>query len=328
MARKRYDIDEARYSTDLNSYLERWSTRFDGSIFVLHPSQSIPFRSSKGNVDCIKLQPAMDRARVIKDEHEVALIRKANSVTAEAHSKVLRKIRHLKNEAEVEALFLQTCIAGNAKHQAYDIIAAAGPNASTLHYVANDSPLEGRALMVLDAGCEWHNYASDVTRTIPLRLSSSGSWPTKETQEIHDLVDCIQHHCISRLKPGVQFIHVHVEAQIMVIEGLLKLGILRNGTVGEILSSGTGGAFFPHGLGHHMGLEVHDVSGVPSAPTSEGTFIDLGFLSGSGLYHGLEHGVVPFESAVVPEFAFLPVSTAPEAQGLRPGMVITVEPGM
>jgi Xaa-Pro dipeptidase len=89
-------------------------------------------------------------------------------------------------------------IALQAKHQAYGIIAASGENASTLHFGANNEPLEGRQLVVLDAGCEWQEYASDVTRTFPI----SGTWTT-EAKGIYDIVAKMQEECIAMVKPGV-----------------------------------------------------------------------------------------------------------------------------
>jgi Xaa-Pro aminopeptidase len=160
-----------------------------------------------------------------------------------------------KNEAQVEAIFLDACVAEDAKHQAYEVIAASGENASTLHYIKNDEPLEGRQFMCLDAGCEWECYASDVTRTFPI----SGAWPSKEAKEIYDLVQNMQTTCISRLAPGARFLDLHVLAHQIAIQGLMSLGILHNGDPEEIYRAGTSRAFFPHGLGHHLGLEVHDV---------------------------------------------------------------------
>lgn len=200
----------------------------------------------------------MDRARVRKDPHEIELIRKANAVTAAAHRDVLRKVSKFRNETEIQATFLDACVARDAKHQAYGIIAASGASNSILHYVDNDQTLVGKQLVLLDAGCEWDCYASDVTRTFPI----SGSWPSTEAKAIYDLVDLIQSNCIERLKPGVRYLDLHYHAQMMAIRGLLQLGIFHKGTAEEIFEARTVMAFFPHGLGHHLGLEVHDVSNV------------------------------------------------------------------
>ncbi len=120
--------------------------------------------------DSSSLQPAMDAARAIKSPFEIKMTRKASEITAEAHTNVLRSIKDLKNEAEIEAIFVATCIANQAKQQAYSVIAGSGENASTLHYIANNEPLKGRQLVCLDAGCEWQCYSSGELLQFPSRL--------------------------------------------------------------------------------------------------------------------------------------------------------------
>ena len=269
-------------------------------IFVLHETQQ-PVHIDASRVDNSNLLPAMNSARVIKDSHEVKLIQRANSVSAHAHRAVLNNIHRFKNEAQIEATFIDACMSEGAKHQAYSVIAASGENNSTLHYVKNDQPLEGRQLVCLDAGCEWDCHASDVTRTFPI----SGHWPSPEAKYIYDLVQLMQTSCIERLKPGVHFRSLHILAHRIAIEGLLNLGILRGGTPEEIYQSGASQAFFPHGLGHHLGLEVHDVSSEPILATQ------------------IEQQAYPMQHRVLS----MPSCTA-ESPVLEEGMVITVEPGI
>jgi len=249
-------VDDVRYTSTLGRDIDQWvKSHEDGMVYVLHDSQQ-PNHIDPRHVDSSKLQVAMDAARVIKDSYEVGLIQRANSISAYAHHAVLDGIHRFRNEAQIEATFLDACISRGAKHQAYSVIAASGENNSTLHYVKNDEPLEGRQLVCLDAGCEWNCYASDVTRTFPI----SGIWPSQEAKDIYELVQSMQTSCIKRLKPGVRFLDLYFLAHRIAIEGLLRLGILQGGTPKEMYQSGASRAFFPHGLGHHLGLEVHDVS--------------------------------------------------------------------
>lgn len=303
----KYDVDDVLFSSEVQDAVHSWMQQHQGDVYILHPGQAMsPGDDKSPRVNYTKLHKAADECRVIKDSHEIGLIKKANEITARAHREVLRKIRGFKNEAQVEARFLDVCISKDAKHQAYEIIAASGENASTLHYVKNDEPLLDRQLMCLDAGCEWQNYASDVTRTFPL----SGSWPSKEAKDIHDLVQHVQNVCIEQLRPGTRFLEVHMLAHKKIVDGLLKLGILHDGTAEEILKAGTSLAFFPHGLGHHMGLEVHDVSGVPvHTALTNPAYIDQ--------YHS---------SLIESESFEAPVNL--RSGRLREGMVVTVEPGM
>lgn len=141
---------------------------------------------------------------------------------------------------------------------AYPTIAGSGKNAGILHYIANNEPLQGRQLVCLDAGSEYQNYSSDVTRTFPI----SGFLGT-EAAAIYDIVQSMQESCIALLKPGVQMIDLHRLAHRIAIAGLLQLKIFHQGSAEEIEAAGTSRAFFPHGLGHHLGLEVHDVLGIP-----------------------------------------------------------------
>lgn len=174
----------------------------EGQIYLLHPAQKDDILSfeDKRRFDTVKLLRAMDDARSIKSSYEIGQIKKANAVSASAHKAVLCSLRHLDNEADIEAIFAATCISQQAKKQAYEIIAGAGVNASTLHYGANDAPLAGKQLVCLDAGCEWQCYSSDITRTFPI----SGTW-SPEAKAIHDLVTKMQDECIEMVKPGADY---------------------------------------------------------------------------------------------------------------------------
>lgn len=106
---------------------------------------------------------------MVKDEYEVALIRKANSISAIAHKAVLEKARSATNERELYAVFLQECVSRGGPEMAYHPIMASGRAAATLHYVDNNAPLEGKMNLLIDAGCEYENYASDIVRLAALQ---------------------------------------------------------------------------------------------------------------------------------------------------------------
>lgn len=254
----KYDVDEVHYVDELPDFIHNWSKCHKSNrrhLYVLHTAQTPQIPQLDAVIDSTSLQPAMNLARMIKDDHEIKLIRKANDISSEAHREVLANILKFRNEAQVQGLFMDVCISQQAKEQAYDPIAASGPNAGTLHYDANNEDFDDRQLMCLDAGCEYELYASDITRTFPL----SPSWPSSEAENTYKLVQRMQETCIERLAPGVRYLDLHILAHQIAIDGLLQLGILHNGTKEEIYKAGTSKAFFPHGLGHHVGLEVHDV---------------------------------------------------------------------
>jgi len=205
-------------------------------------------------VDSTSLRPAMDRARVRKTPYEVAQIRRANAVSGDAHRAVLERLARMASERDVEAVFLATSIRAGARSQAYAPIAGSGENASMLHYSANADPLADRTLLVLDAGAEWACYASDVTRTLP--LAPAGFPPA--AQRVYDAVARMQAAALALVRPGRRFLALQAAATVVAADALRTLGLLR-GPLPDILRTGVVAAFFPHGLGHHVGLEVHDV---------------------------------------------------------------------
>lgn len=258
------DVDSVQDINHLPIYLKHqvfWDGP-DSRVYCLDVS-SLPPPGLKYDIEL--LRPAMDAARVIKTEYEIAQIRKANEISSAAHAAVAREFKNMKNEREVEALFLMECVRRGAKNQAYPVIAGAGINAATLHYEENSAPLDGNQLLVLDAGCEWGCYASDVTRTLPI----GGTFQSKEAREIYQIVHKMQSQCIMRAIPGKVYYELHVLANRIVALELSRLGILKSPTsangesmdIETLLLTGVTAAFFPHGLGHHVGLETHDVTG-------------------------------------------------------------------
>lgn len=258
---EKYNVDHVDVTVSINKYITEWLRQTQKpKIYVLHENQTpltgsgrpqgLEILKTKKILNWTLLLPAMDAARVIKSDFEVKLIRHANEITSWAHRRVLAQLSRMTNETHIEAVFTGSCSYKGAKKQAYGVIAGSGENASTLHYVTNDQPLEGRQLVCLDAGCEWECYASDVTRTFPI----SGTF-TKEAKEIYDIVQEMQEECIKRIKPGVVYRDLHILAMRIAVRGLMKLGILRNGTFEEVLPTGV--AFFPHGVGN------------PFSPTNE-----------------------------------------------------------
>lgn len=325
---RRYDVDEVRYTTQLSKFLRSHAgSSASPLMYVLHPDQAPDLGSGGGararphvRIDHERLKPAMDCSRLVKTPYEIAMIRRANDVSSAAHRAVAERILKLRNERQIEAIIQSVCIANGTREQAYPVIAGSGANGSTLHYGSNDAPLAGKQTVVLDAGCEWNCYASDITRTLPL----SGSW-TPRAAAIHAIVQRMQEECIAGVRPGKIFYELHLHAASVAIDGLLKLGILK-GSRDDIARAGTIAAFFPHGLGHHVGLDVHDMAGsIPLAVMATG--------AGAGIQ--LEDGKrVMVTPAMLNEMERMRgqvngwASAAGDRPELEPGMIVTVEPGM
>lgn len=339
-----YDVDDVRYTSDLSRFLAA-QLGPSATLFVLRRSQApqylfanggsssndrpsaanvgsgdddFPPDRKPGAIDMVNLKPAMDRARVIKDAYEVSLIRRANDISSAAHRQICRQLLQLRNEQEIEAMFLASCTARGAHSQAYHIIAGAGVNASTLHYDANDQPLAGKQLVVVDAGCEYRLYASDVTRTLPL----SGTF-SPEAGAVYAIVERMQEQCIAAVGPGRRFRELHLHAARVAARGLLALGVLR-GDRAEVEESGIAGAFFPHGLGHHVGLEVHDVNGDQRLMSS----IGAARLEGSKREMVTPADLVEMRRLERETKAAADGSAPVKYQLLEPGMIVTVEPGI
>jgi Xaa-Pro dipeptidase len=214
-----------------------------------------PKTSAVPAIDTTSLLPAIDAARIVKTPYEIAMIRRACAVSSRAHRAVAAQFRQMYTEGNVEATFAATCTNLGARTQAYPIIAGSGPNAARLHYEDNAAPLLDKTFVVLDAGCEWKCYASDVTRTLPI----GGKWRSAEAKAIHDLVAEMQDAVLDMMRPGAHWLDFVDKVHDIGLLGLHKLGLLK-GDLFEIMTKGRAvmSAFLPHGLGHPVGLEVHD----------------------------------------------------------------------
>lgn len=258
-AKARWDVDAVAYVADVGAVLGGLAEKPRSVVYAMAGQVADPtVLGSFGEVDTALLREAVEEERVVKDVYELALLARANAVSSDAHRAVLERARASANERELEAVFLGHCVAHGAREQSYSSIVASGRAAATLHYVRNDQPLAGKLNLLLDAGAEWDCYAADITRTFPL-----GGRFSPESRAVYDVVLRMQLECIALLREGVCWDDVHLHAHVVAIDGLLALGILR-GDSGDILRARTSVAFFPHGLGHYLGMDTHDVGGHPN----------------------------------------------------------------
>jgi Xaa-Pro dipeptidase len=274
-AAKLYDVDRVLYTTDVNATLASIASAQGGKTvaFAIEKqiSEGVEFKGF-AEAKLAILKDVIGDARVVKDAYEVALLRKANDISAKAHIAAIKASKTATNERDMEAAFLSTCVANNCREQSYHPIFAGGENGATLHYVKNDESLTDAATqkrkgnLLIDAGCEYQTYCADITRVIPL----AGRFPT-ETRQIYEIVLEMQTECIAMLKEGVRWDDVHALAHRVAIKGLLKLGILR-GTEDELFEKRVSVAFFPHGLGHYLGMDTHDTGGYPNYDDSDKMF--------------------------------------------------------
>jgi len=191
--------------------------------------------------------------RLRKTDEELASMRRAGEITGEAHARVMAAARPGMAEFELEAVLLDTFRRRGAERSAYSAIVGSGPNACILHYRAGNRRLEDGELCLIDAGCEYEYYASDVTRTFPV----SGKF-SREQQAIYELVLEAQLASIAATRPGATLEDVHAVSVDVVTRGLVKLGLLA-GDVPRLVADEAYKPFFMHRTGHWLGMDVHDV---------------------------------------------------------------------
>lgn len=194
----------------------------------------------------------LDAMRVIKDEHELALMRRAAEISAAAHRRAMRAARPGRFEYEIEAELLHEFRRHGAQAPAYTPIVAGGANACILHYVANDASLTEGSLLLIDAGCELDGYAADITRTFPV----DGRF-TAAQRDCYEIVLAAQAAAMACVRPGRHWNEPHDAALAVLVRGMLDLGLL-SGSVEGAIESGAYKRFYMHKTGHWLGLDVHD----------------------------------------------------------------------
>ena len=248
----------------------------------------------------------LDEMRLIKDAHEIAILRRAGRISAGAHVRamqtsaaMLRKpVKGGLREYRLEAELLHEFRRHGSQFPAYTSIVAAGANACILHYRADTAELKTGDLCLIDAGCELDGYASDITRTFP----ANGTF-TPAQRTLYDIVLAAQEAAIKVTKPGKRFTDPHDAATRVLVQGMLDTGLLdkkKHGHVDDVLLSGAYRQFYMHRTGHWMGMDVHDC-GDYTEPRSKATLQT----------DALGQQVMRKPSRI-----------------LRAGMVLTIEPGI
>ncbi|KAL0225670.1 hypothetical protein P9112_012994 [Eukaryota sp. TZLM1-RC] len=251
---KEYGADEVLDVEDLNSVLPQFSHEKMYVFPHLFPMDVL----SDYEIDTELLQETIEEMRVIKKPLEIEEIRKACGFTNKAFRTVMALIRPGMKEFHVQALFEGAIMMEGSRNPSFMPICAAGKNSSTLHYVDNDKTIGEGDIILLDAGAETPSlYAADVTRVFP----ASGEFNDYQ-KDIVNLVNRMNNAAFELCKPGVPFELLHRAAQRACAEGMIELG-MATGTVEELLDNHVTSYFFVHGLGHGLGLDVHEPRGYP-----------------------------------------------------------------
>lgn len=201
-------------------------------------------------VDC---REQIHEMRLFKSEAEINIMREANLISGRAHQRAMKFCQPSKNEYHIEAELHHEFAMSGAKHPAYGSIVAGGDNANILHYTENSDELKDGDVLLIDAGCELHGYAADITRTFPI----NGKFTTEQAA-LYQLVLDAMNTTIEATKPGTTLAKLNDLCHQVLTKGLIELGILI-GDYEELLAEKACKQYFIHGLGHWLGLDVHDV---------------------------------------------------------------------
>eukprot|EP01039_Chlorochromonas_danica_P010858 gene10858-12068_t len=277
-----YAVDEVLYVDDLSSWLAEQTAGGSESkkIHLMSGENSDSGLMAKpahfaneekfyqeGKIETAILYNLLAACRVIKNHEEVEVMRYASWVASQAHVQVMRSIQSTTFEYELEAQFLYEIYKnGGCRKSAYTSICACGPNSAVLHYghaaAPNNRQLSSHDLALLDMGAEYHGYVSDITCSYPV----SGKF-SDDQRIIYEAVLNAQRAVYAHMLPGNLWTDCHLLAEKEILKALQQVGILHNGSLEDYANASLGYVFFPHGLGHLIGCDTHDVGAyIPGTP--------------------------------------------------------------
>ncbi len=249
----------------------------------------------------------LDDMRLVKDAHELAIMRRASQISARGHIRAMQRSAAMLRagqdvrEYHLDAELLHEFRQGGSQYPAYGSIVAAGANACILHYRADAAPIRDGELVLIDAGCELDGYASDITRTFPANGRFSGP-----QRAVYELVLASQDAAVAATKAGARFVDPHDATVKVLAQGLLDLGLLdkdKVGTVDDVIANRSYFQFYMHRTGHWLGMDVHDC----------GSYVEPGEVG------EVSERKDPLSGEIIKDRP---------SRILRPGMVLTIEPGL
>jgi Xaa-Pro aminopeptidase len=222
-------------------------------LSLLQALRDAPKQSKQAPSSVIDVRVILDEMRLIKSSNEIDMMRQSAAVATQAHIRAMKFVEADKNEYHLEAEIHHEFAMQGAKYPAYSTIVGSGHNGCVLHYTENNQCLKAGDLVLIDAGCEWQGYASDITRTFPV----SGMFSTEQKQ-LYQLVLDAQLAAFDTIKPNNTIQQVSDVAIAVITQGLIDLGLLE-GELTDNIQRQTYRKFYMHGLSHWLGLDVHDV---------------------------------------------------------------------
>lgn len=264
----KYDVDECHFVDDIAKELKQKKAEMLLTLYGVNTDSGSTCKEaafdgiSEFAVNNNILHPEIVECRVIKTDLEMEVLRFANKVSSDAHKEIMKTIKPGMYEYQCESIFLQYVYSnGGMRHVAYTCICGTGHNASILHYghagAPNEKRIENGDMCLFDMGGEYYCYTSDITCSFPV----NGKF-TDDQKLIYNAVLKANLAVQKACKPGVEWATMHKLSNRVLLEELKEGGLLR-GDVDEMMKVHLGAIFMPHGLGHLMGLDVHDVGGYP-----------------------------------------------------------------
>jgi Xaa-Pro aminopeptidase len=203
-------------------------------------------------IDIADASSKVGNQRLIKDEDEIEIMKKACQISAEAHVEAMKFVKPGLTEQEMEAFYQYEFSKRGGRFSAYTPIVAGGENACVLHYVENSKPLLDGELLLVDAGCEFELYASDITRTYPI----NGKFSAPQLA-IYEVVLEAQLKSIEAISTNNNVMDAQIISEKVITQGLIDLGLLQ-GSMEELHATGAFKKFYMHKIGHWLGIDVHD----------------------------------------------------------------------
>ena len=235
-------------------YAQGTYSEFDDKVWsLLNKLRGAPKRGWRAPSVIKDIRTTVHEMRLFKSDAELAIMEKAGEISAQGHIRAMQFAKPGATEYQLEAEIHHHYAMNGARHPAYGTIVGGGDNANILHYTENSDDLIDGELVLIDSGCELNGYAADITRTFPVNGTFS-----KEQAEIYELVLKAQHVALDFIKPGNNLKQAADATIRTLTQGLIELGILE-GELETLITEEKYKDYYMHGLGHWLGLDVHDV---------------------------------------------------------------------
>ncbi len=275
------EIDQLYY----RMYKNTWSDALvQETLEALRVSQG---RTGQGYMTVHDSQLILGEMRLIKSEYELTNLREACEITAQGHIAAMKFTRPGVNERQVQGVIAQSFYMKGAAREGYNYIVAAGASSTTLHYNFNDQTCKDGDVLLIDAGAEYNYFTGDITRTFPV----NGKF-TEEQALVYQTVLNVQKKITEMIKPGLIFKTLQETTINLLIESMLTLGLL-SGRKDDIIASQAYKRFYPHGVSHWLGMDVHDAGLYVKKGESRPLETNMCFTVEPGLYIRADDESVP-----------------------------------